>query len=182
MERHARRPAVVLCGPGNNGGDGFVAARHLQDAGWPVRLVLFGEVGTLKGDAAWAAGTWKGPVERWSATLLDEVLLDGAPLVIDAIFGAGLSRPIDGEIAAAHRPRERAEASRRRRRCADRPSRRHAVQSIGHALQAQTHRVVLPGKARPLLGRGLAPLRPPADRRHRHSRQSPGGDRARRPG
>ncbi|WP_298307213.1 NAD(P)H-hydrate epimerase, partial [Reyranella sp.] len=96
MERHARRDAIVLCGPGNNGGDGFVAARHLQAAGWPVRVALFGEVASLKGDAAWAAGTWKGPVERWSPALLED-----APLVIDAIFGAGLSRPIDGEIAAA---------------------------------------------------------------------------------
>ncbi|TAJ86984.1 MAG: NAD(P)H-hydrate dehydratase [Reyranella sp.] len=96
MERHARRPVVVLCGPGNNGGDGFVAARHLQKAGWPVRLVLFGAVGNLKGDAAWAAGTWTGPVERWSSSMLDD-----APLVIDAIFGAGLSRPVEGEIGAA---------------------------------------------------------------------------------
>lgn len=96
MERYSRRAVLVLCGPGNNGGDGFVAARHLQAAGWPVRLVLFGQVETLKGDAAWAAGTWTGKVERWS-----NVLLDDEPLIVDAIFGAGLSRPIDGEIAAA---------------------------------------------------------------------------------
>jgi NAD(P)H-hydrate epimerase len=95
MQRHARRPVVVLCGPGNNGGDGFVAARYLLKAGWPVRLVLFGTVGNLNGDAAWAAGTWKGPVERWSPTLLDD-----GPLVVDAIFGAGLSRQIDGEVGA----------------------------------------------------------------------------------
>ena len=95
MESHARQPTLVLCGPGNNGGDGFVVARHLQEAGWPVRLVLFGRSGDLKGDAAWAARTWKGKVEQWSQVLLDE-----APLVIDAIFGAGLRRPIDGEIAA----------------------------------------------------------------------------------
>ncbi len=96
MQRHARRPVVVLCGPGNNGGDGFVAARRLQKAGWPVRLVLFGAVGSLKGDAAWAAGTWAGPVEPWSAMMLDD-----APLLIDAIFGAGLSRAIEGEIGVA---------------------------------------------------------------------------------
>jgi hydroxyethylthiazole kinase-like uncharacterized protein yjeF len=96
MERHPRRPVIVLCGPGNNGGDGFVAARHLRAAGWPVRVVLFGVVEGLRGDAAWAAATWKGPVERWSAELIAN-----APLVIDAVFGAGLSRPIDGEIGAA---------------------------------------------------------------------------------
>jgi hydroxyethylthiazole kinase-like uncharacterized protein yjeF len=95
MQRHARRPALVLCGPGNNGGDGFVAARHLQAAGWPVRLVLFGQTEALKGDAAWAAGLWQGGIDAWSSGLLD-----AAPLVVDAIFGAGLSRSIDGEIAA----------------------------------------------------------------------------------
>jgi hydroxyethylthiazole kinase-like uncharacterized protein yjeF len=88
---HARRPVVVLCGPGNNGGDGFVAARHLEAKRWPVRLGLLGERGALKGDAAWAAGTWAGEVAPLS---LD--LLDGHPLVIDALFGAGLARPIDG--------------------------------------------------------------------------------------
>ena len=96
MERHPRRTAVVLCGPGNNGGDGFVIARHLHRAGWPVRLALFGQIEKLRGDAAWAAGTWKGPIEPWSPALLDD-----APLVIDAIFGAGLSRPVEGDIAAA---------------------------------------------------------------------------------
>lgn len=96
MLRHARRPVVALCGPGNNGGDGFVAARHLRQAGWPVRVALIGERGMLKGDAAGAAGAWDGPVERWS-----DGLLDGHPLVIDALFGAGLARPIDGEAGAA---------------------------------------------------------------------------------
>ncbi|WP_289294974.1 NAD(P)H-hydrate dehydratase [uncultured Reyranella sp.] len=96
MQRHGRRPVVLLCGPGNNGGDGFVAARHLRTAGWSVRLALFGSLEALKGDAAWAASTWTGAVEPWSAGLLD-----GAPLVVDAIFGAGLNRKIDGEIGTA---------------------------------------------------------------------------------
>ena len=61
----------ILCGPGNNGGDGFVAARHLQQAGWPVRLGLLGKVGDLSGDAAWAVGTWDGEILPLSLDLLD---------------------------------------------------------------------------------------------------------------
>ena len=88
---YGARPIVVLCGPGNNGGDGFVAARHLHRAGWPVRVGLLGERGALKGDAAWAARQWTG-----EAVPLSRDLLEGHPLVIDALFGAGLTRPIDG--------------------------------------------------------------------------------------
>jgi NAD(P)H-hydrate epimerase len=93
-ERYQGRPLVVLCGPGNNGGDGFVAARRLQTAGWTVRLALLGARDALKGDAAAAARQWKGPVETLSADLLE-----GQPLVIDALFGAGLGRPVEGSAA-----------------------------------------------------------------------------------
>jgi hydroxyethylthiazole kinase-like uncharacterized protein yjeF len=88
---HARRPVVVLCGPGNNGGDGFVAARHLRARHWPVSVGLLGERAALKGDAAWAARSWAGEVAPLSLALMD-----ASPLVVDALFGAGLSRPIDG--------------------------------------------------------------------------------------
>ncbi|MHA1113930.1 MAG: NAD(P)H-hydrate dehydratase [Alphaproteobacteria bacterium] len=91
MSLGARRPVTVLCGPGNNGGDGFVAARHLAGAGWPVRLGLLGEISGLKGDATVMAGRWEGAVEP-----LSESLLDGAEIVVDALFGAGLARPLDG--------------------------------------------------------------------------------------
>jgi len=92
--RWPKRPLAVLCGPGNNGGDGFVAARILAERGWTVRLALLGSREALKGDAALAAACWTAPVEP-----LAIAALDGAGLVIDAIFGAGLARPVEGAAA-----------------------------------------------------------------------------------
>lgn len=85
-----KRPAAVLCGPGNNGGDGLVVARKLKEAGWTVRVGLIGERAKLKGDAALMAGLYDGPVEP-----LSPALLDGAGVIVDAIFGTGLSRVIE---------------------------------------------------------------------------------------
>jgi hydroxyethylthiazole kinase-like uncharacterized protein yjeF len=90
-ERFAPRPALVLCGPGNNGGDGFVAARHLAGLGWPVRLALLGARERLRGDAATAAAAWLGEV-----LALDPALVAGAGLVVDGLLGAGLARPLEG--------------------------------------------------------------------------------------
>lgn len=103
LSRYAPQPAVVLCGPGNNGGDGFVIARRLRRAGWPVRLALMGDRGRLKGDAALMADRWEGEIEPLSADSLGD-----ATLVVDGLFGAGLSRPLEGvpaELAAASRDR-----------------------------------------------------------------------------
>jgi hydroxyethylthiazole kinase-like uncharacterized protein yjeF len=90
--RFARQPALVLCGPGNNGGDGYVAARVLKDRGWPVEVRAFGEPATQ--DAQAAGARWDGATKP-----LDGVLAPG--VWIDALFGAGLSRPLEGPAAAA---------------------------------------------------------------------------------
>jgi hydroxyethylthiazole kinase-like uncharacterized protein yjeF len=87
---------AVLAGPGNNGGDGFVAARHLQDAGYDVSVFLVGDRTLLKGDASLMARQWKGSVE---AARRD--FGQGADLIIDALFGAGLDRPVEGLAAVA---------------------------------------------------------------------------------
>ena len=92
------RPVMVLCGPGNNGGDGFVAARHLAAAGRDVRLFLLGDREKLKGDAALMADRWAGAVEPLEPEAADEIV-GGAGAVIDALFGAGLSKPIAGTAA-----------------------------------------------------------------------------------
>src|SRR5690606_28342923 len=83
---------LVLCGPGNNGGDGFVAARLLVEAGRSVALALLGWRERLRSDAALAAQSWRGEV--LSAA---EIELDGADIIVDALFGAGLGRALSGE-------------------------------------------------------------------------------------
>jgi hydroxyethylthiazole kinase-like uncharacterized protein yjeF len=94
--RHgAAVPVAVVAGPGNNGGDGFVAARVLRERGYAVRLLLAGDSGRLKGDAALAAGRWNGPLEAASPAGVA-----GAGVLIDALFGAGLDRPVDGAARA----------------------------------------------------------------------------------
>jgi NAD(P)H-hydrate epimerase len=84
-------PVTVLCGPGNNGGDGFVVARLLDESGFTVRVAQDAEP---KGDAAVMSEKWKG-----MRVALTPEALDGARLVVDGLFGAGLSRPLEGAYA-----------------------------------------------------------------------------------
>lgn len=91
----ARAPAngkvVVVAGPGNNGGDGFVTARLLAERNFAVELLLVGDAAKLKGDAAEAARRWLGPVVPAAPERI------GRPAtIVDALFGAGLDRPVDG--------------------------------------------------------------------------------------
>jgi hydroxyethylthiazole kinase-like uncharacterized protein yjeF len=102
-ERWTPRPVLVLCGPGLNGGDGYVAARELAAQGWRVRVAALAEPGPE--DARRARDLWAGDVEP-----LDAVDIAGAGLIIDALFGAGLSRPLDPAVAALLRSCEASDA------------------------------------------------------------------------
>lgn len=94
--RYPTGPVLVLCGPGDNGGDGFVAARRLKEAGRPVAVAALEPVSELKGAAAEAAAAWGGEVIGLEAAEAAD-----AAVVIDALFGAGLSRPLDGVAQGA---------------------------------------------------------------------------------
>lgn len=99
------RRILVVCGPGNNGGDGFVAARLLAAQGFDVRLYSLGAKEKLAGDAAIAASQWRGKTERNLPDFSD------CDVIVDALFGAGLVRNLDGNarrvveaINAAQKP------------------------------------------------------------------------------
>ncbi len=89
IRRYPPCPTVVLCGPGNNGADGFVVAAQLVKAGWRVRVGVAGEAA----DARARAASW-----REAAEPITPALVASAGLVVDAVFGAGLSRPPGPDI------------------------------------------------------------------------------------
>jgi NAD(P)H-hydrate epimerase len=118
MQRNPdRQPVVVLCGPGNNGGDGFVIARHLDNHGWPVKVWLvrpdtprafgFGQAAAatdrrLSPDCETNAEIWATSYKlltndtsgnTWKEALVDDVTASG--WVVDALFGTGLTRPLE---------------------------------------------------------------------------------------
>src|SRR3954451_8963387 len=90
------RRVAVVCGPGNNGGDGYVAARLLRAVRRVVRATGPVPLGQIKGDAAEAGRAWSGDIEA-----IEGFAFDDANLVIDALFGAGLSRDLQGEAKHA---------------------------------------------------------------------------------
>lgn len=96
LKRHDGRPIHVLCGPGNNGGDGFVAARELVTRGCEVHVHAGPVAGGISDEARAAREAWQGGIAPLEAAL--ELPRD--VFVVDALFGAGLARPLEGIYAA----------------------------------------------------------------------------------
>lgn len=90
------RRIVIVCGPGNNGGDGYVLARFAGEAGLEARVIEAAEPGRLTGDAATARGEWQkaGGAAAGVAALAD------ADVIVDALLGTGIDRPLEGSYAA----------------------------------------------------------------------------------
>jgi hydroxyethylthiazole kinase-like uncharacterized protein yjeF len=84
------RPTLIVCGPGNNGGDGYVAARHLKGMGYPVRVAATAE--PSQEAARWARQVWDGPVEAFREA-------EPAQILIDSLFGTGLSRGLESDVS-----------------------------------------------------------------------------------
>ena len=94
LQKSSGRRVLVLCGPGNNGGDGYVAARMLRNSRIKVKVAALTPRESLRGDALAAATAWDGAVEP-----AETCSFDGTDLVVDALFGSGLARDIDGPAA-----------------------------------------------------------------------------------
>ncbi len=88
-----KKPIVVLCGPGNNGGDGFVIARQLMNYGYPVTLYTYVKKSKYKGDAFKALKEFKGELK-----IISSFQLQKNALIVDALFGIGLKRNIKGVL------------------------------------------------------------------------------------
>ncbi|MCF6327750.1 MAG: NAD(P)H-hydrate dehydratase [Devosiaceae bacterium] len=98
VAQYQKSPILVCCGPGNNGGDGFVIARLLNDLGWPVKIFMFGVADNLKGDCA---KNFKQLPDQISISTDWRAIFPPSKeaLIVDALFGAGLDRDIEGELS-----------------------------------------------------------------------------------
>jgi NAD(P)H-hydrate epimerase len=92
------REVHVLCGPGNNGGDGFIAAETLRAAGYRVIAYAVRSKSDYAGDAARAASLWQGDIRTPDPSIF--AALDESAIVVDALFGIGLDRALEGQVAA----------------------------------------------------------------------------------
>jgi ADP-dependent NAD(P)H-hydrate dehydratase / NAD(P)H-hydrate epimerase len=92
ISRFPQRPITILCGPGNNGGDGFGVARLLDDLGWPVSVHFLGDFDALQGDALTMARKWTKAIRT-----IDQPF-EGA-VIVDALFGIGLNRDFPADLA-----------------------------------------------------------------------------------
>jgi ADP-dependent NAD(P)H-hydrate dehydratase / NAD(P)H-hydrate epimerase len=99
VKRFKRCPVAVICGPGGNGGDGFVVARHLAKLNWPVKAYLVADSAALKGDPAAMAEKWKGDIRTFADFEASLGGKAGPRLIVDAIYGAGLNRDLPGSLA-----------------------------------------------------------------------------------
>jgi len=172
MEFAEAGPIVVVAGRGNNGGDGFVAAAELAARGREVSVILLCERDSLQGDAASAARGWKYPVLPFNAQAI------GKPaLIIDALFGAGLNRPVKGE---PHEMIEAINANGAPVLAVDLPSGINGTTGavMGVCGPRRRDRDVLPAQAGASVAARKNSLRSRARRRYRHRQKRAGRDQA----
>src|SRR3990167_5586100 len=93
ISRYSKQPVLVLCGMGNNGGDGFIVAAALKKKNWDVTLACAVDTHDLQGDASRAAETWRDDIITF-----EDLEIPEEGLIVDAVFGTGLSRPVEGQI------------------------------------------------------------------------------------
>ena len=97
IKKHQKGRVLILCGRGNNGGDGFVVARLLSARGWPVLVGILMSLKKMKDDALRASEEWEGVTFELSLSHLKK-RINGCAVVIDALFGIGLNRPVKENI------------------------------------------------------------------------------------
>ena len=93
IKKHQKGRVLILCGRGNNGGDGFVVARLLSARGWPVQVGILKSLKKMKDDALRASEEWEGVTFELSLPQLKK-RINGCSVVVDALFGIGLNRPV----------------------------------------------------------------------------------------